>query len=490
VLVAVLLPRLAHRGMFLDGITYASIARNLAHGRGRFWEPFYTATIYPRFHEHPPLGFWLESLFFRALGDHWWVERLYCATTALLTALLIAGIWRAVYQDQPSATTGPRAAARDFDWLPVLLWMSVPIVSWTIVGNLLEATVSVFVTAAVASLVVPGPVGPTPETPGEQVRPGPCSADPQRRRAVSAAPSIVAGAVSGLCVVAAAFSKGPVGLFPLAAPFALCVLRERRHALRWWILGQWATVGACAVVMLLAPASREGLGVYGNQQVLATLLGRRGTSGSSMTTLVTLLQGVCLPMMLVIGIFRLAAGRSSVADVRERRIAAAFLLLGLIGTLPIMISPRQAGHYISPATPFYALGVAALGLTSTREFLRRLAGVCTRTTLRIAAVAVLALAVAATRVPALERDSAWLADLDRLEAVAPRSATVAICGDVNSNWLLHAWMQRRFEISLDAGAPASRDWFLTTKAGDRQCAAPPCAPVSDSGGSLVLLRCR
>ena len=76
---AAVLPRLAHRGMFLDGITYASIARNLAEGRGRFWEPFYTATIYPAFHEHPPLAFWLQSLWFRALGDHLFVERAYSA---------------------------------------------------------------------------------------------------------------------------------------------------------------------------------------------------------------------------------------------------------------------------------------------------------------------------------------------------------------------------------------------------------------------------
>jgi len=94
VVAAALLPRLAHRGMFLDGLTYASIARNLAEGRGRFWEPSYTATIYPVFHEHPPLGFWLESLYFRAFGDHWWVERLYCATAAVAIALLVARIWR------------------------------------------------------------------------------------------------------------------------------------------------------------------------------------------------------------------------------------------------------------------------------------------------------------------------------------------------------------------------------------------------------------
>src|SRR5213594_2445917 len=93
VCVAATVPRVAHRGMFVDGVTYASIARNLAIGRGRFWSPSYTATIYPQFHEHPPLGFWLQSVWFRALGDHPYVERLYAAAAAVATALLIAWIW-------------------------------------------------------------------------------------------------------------------------------------------------------------------------------------------------------------------------------------------------------------------------------------------------------------------------------------------------------------------------------------------------------------
>src|SRR5439155_19118642 len=127
---AALVPRLAHRGMFLDGVTYASIARNLAEGRGHFWEPFYTATIYPAFHEHPPLAFWLQSIWFRALGDHWFVERAYCLSAAVLIAALIAVTWRAVERD------GNR-------WLPIAFWMLPPVVSWSIVGNLLETTVCV-----------------------------------------------------------------------------------------------------------------------------------------------------------------------------------------------------------------------------------------------------------------------------------------------------------------------------------------------------------
>ena len=93
---AAIVPRLAHRGMFVDGVTYASIARNLAAGRGSFWSPSYTATIYPQFHEHPPLGFWLQSLWFRALGDHLFVERLYAFIVAAATAV----------PDQPDLAAG------------------------------------------------------------------------------------------------------------------------------------------------------------------------------------------------------------------------------------------------------------------------------------------------------------------------------------------------------------------------------------------------
>src|SRR5262249_12966620 len=159
------------------GVTYAAVARNLAEGRGSFWQPFYTATVYPSFHEQPPLGMWLESLWFRALRDHLYVERLYAAFTAALTALLIAAILRRRYPSTP---------ARELDWLPVLLWIACPVVSWVIVGNLLEATLAIFSTAAVALVFA--------------------AARPR-----SDARAAACGAASGLLVMAGFLTKGPLG---------------------------------------------------------------------------------------------------------------------------------------------------------------------------------------------------------------------------------------------------------------------------------------
>jgi len=45
------------KGMFFDGLTYASIARNINEGIGTLWVPSYTPTIHPEFYEHPPFSF-------------------------------------------------------------------------------------------------------------------------------------------------------------------------------------------------------------------------------------------------------------------------------------------------------------------------------------------------------------------------------------------------------------------------------------------------
>jgi 4-amino-4-deoxy-L-arabinose transferase-like glycosyltransferase len=458
---AALVPRLAHRGMFLDGVTYAAIARNLAEGRGRFWEPYYTATIYPAFHEHPPLALWLESIWFRVLGDHWLVERAYCFAAAMLTASLIAIMWRALYER--GSPREPRERG-DNAWLPIAFWMLAPVVSWSIVGNLLETTVCIFVTAAVAALAIGGrgPIGS----------------------------AIAAGVISGLCVAAAVLSKGPVGFFPLAAPVIMALLPEHRRATIPVTAAQWTTLTLCGVALYLMPSAHDSLARYVAEQLATALSGQRETSGSSITILVALLQAVWLPMSLGIGVSVIGARGWVPPSSRDRRIAIAFTLIGLAGTLPMLVSPKQSGHYLMPAVPFYAIGAAALSAGTVDAFASRLSAGRGARVVRILALAVALGAVAAIWIPAVERDPVRVADLDRLAAVAPRGAIVGICPAANADWLLHAWMQRRFAISLDAGEPHAHDWFL--KSADHSSSCPPaaCVPISDPGRELTLMRCR
>ena len=51
-------------GMFMDGLAYAALSKNMAIGYGSFWYPHLSDTLWNEFHEHPGLGLWLQSLFF------------------------------------------------------------------------------------------------------------------------------------------------------------------------------------------------------------------------------------------------------------------------------------------------------------------------------------------------------------------------------------------------------------------------------------------
>jgi 4-amino-4-deoxy-L-arabinose transferase-like glycosyltransferase len=466
--VAATAPRLAHRGMFVDGVTYASIARNLAEGRGSFWTPSYTATIYPQVHEHPPLGFWLQSLWFRVLGDHLFVERAYSVAAALATAAVIAALWRQLEQkgavplfegDAPQKGVRPHF----LEWLPILMWIAIPVVSWAIVGNLLDTTVALFTTAATLAAL-------------------------QGVTAAAPADAIGWGAVSGLFVVAATLTKGPVGLFPLVAPLTFLLLPQSRRIFGT-LAAQWTTVAGCAAALLAFQVSRTSLTEYVHQQVLASMSGAREVSAGSFTIVKDLLQEVILPIV-GLGILAIAAARRFVAPSwLARRQAASFVLLGLAGTLPILASAKQAGHYLVPAVPLYVLAAAVAFAPSVAVFADR----CERTGSRWVSLVSLIMilgTLGAAYAPGLGRDRARLANLDALDPSMPRGATVGICPSANDEWGLHAWFERRFRVSLDAVEGRAHDWFLKTARAGESCHPPAqCLAVSDPTLDLVLMKC-
>src|SRR6056297_2471132 len=111
---------MASVGMFMDGTIYAAISRNLADGLGSPWALHFSEGLFPVFREHPPLVFWIQSLFFRVLGDSYLTERVYDLVVVLTTAGLIIALWRRL-----TAGRGLDSLAA-YWWLPLLLWWSCP----------------------------------------------------------------------------------------------------------------------------------------------------------------------------------------------------------------------------------------------------------------------------------------------------------------------------------------------------------------------------
>jgi 4-amino-4-deoxy-L-arabinose transferase-like glycosyltransferase len=445
--------RTAQRGMFLDGVTYAAISRNLAAGKGTFWDPFYTATLYPHFHEHPPLGFGLQAMFFAAFGDHLFVERLYPVLAGILTAVLIVSLWQSTIR-QPA-----------YAWVPLVFWLVPPSMTWAIVNNLLDVTQALFTTLSVLAFV--------------------WSLSGTRFWWLW---SLLAGA----SIVAGVLTKGPTGLYPLAAPvIAYVVIGEHRSATARSGLMILAAVGAAASVMVATPAARTALDLYVRDQLLASISGERG--GARVTALADYLgRGVLLRMGGVAALAwlyaRIATPRGAELR-RPDRWTTFFLLLAAAASLPVAVSQRLSGHYFLPSIPMYALGFAGLSAGALQSVIespraRRLAAVFGA----LLFAGTLAVPLAGLSLEA--RDVAWIQEYREIAPALPRGETVGTCPSTGGEWSLHAYMQRFFEISLDADPKSLSRHRLYLELTDRPCYVPPeCGTRAAETKRFVLRRC-
>src|SRR5687767_12679623 len=114
-------------GMFADGIFYANVANNYAQGFGTFWKMYYGNTLDSVFHEQPPLVFFLQAQFFKVLGDTIFAERTYSFLFSLINIYLIKCLWNEVTD-----------RSKKYYWLPVLLYISIPLTMFTFRHNLIE----------------------------------------------------------------------------------------------------------------------------------------------------------------------------------------------------------------------------------------------------------------------------------------------------------------------------------------------------------------
>ncbi|HEX7412910.1 MAG TPA: glycosyltransferase family 39 protein, partial [Bacteroidia bacterium] len=135
--------QLVQDGIFSDGILYISVSKNLADGLGTFWNPHFSKT-WTVFREQPPLYFGLLSVFFKIFGSGMYTERIFCFTCMVLTAFYIHKIWRQVMCNNPPM--------KQHSWLPVLFWISIPVIFWAYANHVEETVMALFVIVSIYHL--------------------------------------------------------------------------------------------------------------------------------------------------------------------------------------------------------------------------------------------------------------------------------------------------------------------------------------------------
>lgn len=401
-------------GMFLDGVTYASISRNMAEGQGTFWNPHYTQTLYPEFRQHPPLALGLEALFFKALGDHLWVEKLYSVLAFLITGWLIALIWK-------RSTNNIRLA-----WLPLLFWLAIPIVSWSATNNLLENTMSAFVLLSVYLMII----------------------SYQRNHKFWLVLSAVTLLLAFLC-------KGFTGLFPLVFPILYCAFDPKRK----WIQGPidslilLLSIAVFAGIMFLAfPPSLPYLKDYFQLQVIGGGL-HEATVATRFSIVSDMMQQLLIPLIIALALVICKAKNKVNNKVFEFPLDKTrffiFLITGLLGVLPIMVSVKQRDFYMLAAMPFFALACGHLTLSMVKTLMLKIT-LNSRKWLSVSASCILLIGIVLNliHIGKYGRDEALIEDVKKRIAEADGRTIIEIPPEEFTNWVAHAYFMRYGKISL------------------------------------------
>lgn len=435
IFILLILPGLLAQGMFMDGMLYSCVARNMSEGIGTFWEPIFSTSWIkngnPAFHEHPPLVFGLQGIYFLIFGDHSYVERLYALSTAVGTAWLIICIWRLVLVHYKKYI--------HLGWLPILCWIIIPVGFWSYQNNLQENTLGLFTTLAVYCTLLSFIRGSRPSL-----------------------------ALAGLSIFAATLSKGLPGLFPLVAPFLWWICTRKisfgRMMESTFVL---AAVPAMSYLMLsfYEPAATS-LQFYLEHRVL----GRIETSPTVAHRFYIVgrfFQEILPILILAVITFGLAKWKN--IDLFPRfhfgPLVWFFLSLGLGGILPLLLTKVQKGFYMVPAFPLIGIGFALLMMEPWRQltkYLKHNKKLHRQLQLASIALCLFVTLYALSRIPTFKKDQQLIHQIRVLGNHIPAHSTIQIDPTLHTEWALHTYFMRYFHISLDKGETPRR-FYLSPK---------------------------
>lgn len=418
-----LLPSMASVGMFLDGVIYAAVSRNLADGLGSIWKPYFSEGLFPVFHEHPPLVFWLQSCLFRVLGDSYLTERAYDLLVLGLTTALLLALWLRLVR-----AAGRPGLAR-FWWVVLLCWVLVPKWSWAYRNNMLENTMALWCLGAVLAVHA-----------ALQAR--------SLRRA------LVLALVAAVASLAAFLSKGLPALFVLPAAVLLRPATANVAGSRVLVIAGVQSVAALTLLGLLVglePEARALFGHWWQDQVAA-----RTATGAGWSIVPELLKKLA-PMVIVALSAWIAVRRRWVTGWRQGLSGPvlAMLSIALAASLPLVFGDRDSAHYLTPSLPYFALGFGLIaagmldaGGPAVDRWLARPPGPAFKV---LVLLAVLGIAwMCWGRIGEVRKNVEYHAlfqQVDgRLEQQSSKRAELDPA--LSRDWMLHAVAQRHFRISL------------------------------------------
>ena len=402
-------------GMFTDGIFYSCISHQLATGQCSFWHlNDYTLNS---FYSHPPLALQMQSWFLTVFGDNIYCDKIYSVMTYIIVGILICLIWGKI--------TGKIESA----WMPLLFWTSTPLVTWGAANNMLENTMSIFITTSILVCL--------------------CEKRP-----------FLSSFVAGLFVFLAFMVKGPTALFSLAFPMVQYFFQKEKRLHHYILRTILITASATACFGLMLLISKDAQFFFANyyqNQIEESFNAPPAVAyrfqivwkwvGEMLIGIAIIALGFIMKYK-KLSLQKLSTLHTSIAENdtlnKDFKNSFKFFLLGLCGVLPIMITMKQRSYYIIPTLPFFAISMALIfkQIFNGNEIRKTVPYSLSCTVLLTAII------LNAINFGKFSRDKETLHDIHAIENIISHNDIILIPNSLSNEYSLHEYFSRYFDVKL------------------------------------------
>ncbi|MBD78408.1 MAG: hypothetical protein CL840_05780 [Crocinitomicaceae bacterium] len=420
---ALTIPVLVQQGMFMDGVLYASVAKNMAEGYGSFFEPRFSEVGIaesPIFYEHPPLVFGIQSLFFRLFNSHFLSERIYSFTTLLVTILLFRALWKEV--------SFHIKGIEKMDWLAIFIWLTIPLVYWGYQNNAQENTMGIFTMCAALFTI---------------------------KYLFRSKPKLYWPILAGIFTFLASYSKGVPGLFTLGIiPIHFLVFRN--HSIKKYLssfLIIACTLALCYLAIFAYEPAREHLLNYVNLRLLGRI-----TEYPTVHSRFVILERIFWELIYVAALAALILFllRKRLKEFNwvssQKRFIIFFFLIGISASAPVALTMVQKGFYILPSFPYYAISIALLvayGLQSRLQTIKNEKKVSNVFTIINVVTFVTIIGISYSLYGKFNRHETRLKTVEQIKKHIPERSTIGIYHNLWEDWEFQCYMIRYGTYSLN-----------------------------------------
>jgi len=399
-------------GTFDDGIFYACISRNLATEPGEnIWILKVSNALDPHFHGHPPLAFWLQALFFKVLGDHFWIEKLYGLIMAVFSFYLMGKI---------ILLLSPKRNGHSF----IFIILFIPVIFWSFGNNMLENTLVVFILISVY-----------------------CYLKSQEKKHSK----YLFLCLTAFFIFCGFLTKGPVALFLCTLPFSYHLIRIRSNFINFISETIVLIVFSISFFLLLYFFNDDAQSFFNDYfelQIKGSLT-NQGNFSSRFVIIKCFFQETIIVHLFIL-IVLLITRKSKSKPISFNHNNFFLLLLFLMSSLPFMISSKQFGHYLVPSYFFYISFLilhfeerfAILYNFSVHLMLFRI--------FKFASILLifLSLLISIFNFGEHNRYKNLFSELDKISKYVGNHSEILIDNKVYEDWKVHAYLYRYYYIDL------------------------------------------